>query len=271
MITTTLQIYNEKEYTYPIKGGFIPTIHTYIHHEGVHDAILIVPGGGYSVVTPAEAEVVALKFYNRNFNVFVLTYTINFTHTKPLNKQPIKDASRAVRVIRNNAKDFQITDKVYGVGFSVGCHILTMLCEDYDKGYLKDEVFLDSNKLDKLILCYPLLDVSTYANTTLGENLLGKGAPEYEYDDYNAIKGANSSIPPIYMWNTAEDTVVSARQPLDFIEACEKNNVEIRYHLYPHGPHGMSVADEDWALGRYGEPYTIEQIITEVCAAIEND
>ncbi len=271
MITTTLQLYNQREYKYPIKGGFIPTLRTYIHEEDVRDAVLIVPGGGYAVVTPAEGEVVAKKFYEAGYNAFVVTYTINFTNTSPLLKQPIKDVSRAVRVIRNNKDTFKVNDNVYAVGFSAGGHILTLLCEDYDKPYLQDEVFEESNKPTKLILAYPAFDVSPYVHTNLVEHLLGKNPSDELLNEYNALRHVRYDLPPIYMWNTVEDAMVSPKQALDFKDKCDMFKVKCIYRQFAHGPHGLSTADEDWALGKYGEPYTIEQIITEVVYALEND
>ena len=74
-----LTLWKPEEYTYPMAMGFIPNIMTYIHDEDtqIRPVIIVVPGGGYCVVSPTEAEIVALDFYEKGYNAFVLTYTTN--------------------------------------------------------------------------------------------------------------------------------------------------------------------------------------------------
>jgi len=66
--------------TYPIKdmGNFLPNIVGYLHDDDlVRPTMLVVPGGGYFVVSTTEAQIVADKFFAAGYQTFVLTYTVN--------------------------------------------------------------------------------------------------------------------------------------------------------------------------------------------------
>ena len=96
-------------------------------------ALLIVPGGAYCVVSPTEAEIVALEFYKKGYNTFVLTYTTNILMRVPLKLQPLKDLSRALRLIRKEASSFHIDPKKVAVcGFSAGGHLTASSAVHYD-------------------------------------------------------------------------------------------------------------------------------------------
>ena len=58
--------------------------------------MLVVPGGAYYIASPTEAGIVALDFYHKGYQTFVLTYTTNLLGTIPLKDQPMRDLARAV-------------------------------------------------------------------------------------------------------------------------------------------------------------------------------
>ena len=64
-----ITLWNESEYNYAAACGFIPNMRLYFHEdEKVRPCILIAPGGGYSVVSPSEGEIVAKKFYEMGYH-----------------------------------------------------------------------------------------------------------------------------------------------------------------------------------------------------------
>ena len=105
-------IWKEDEYTYRASYGFIPNIHAYLHDDDTNrDCMIVVPGGGYCMCVPPEAEIVAKVFYEQGMNSFVLTYTTDITMSVPLKKQPMEDISRTVRFIRARENDYHIAGK----------------------------------------------------------------------------------------------------------------------------------------------------------------
>ena len=133
MKTETIQIWKE-EYSYGASYGFIPKITTYIHEDDrVRPGILIVPGGGYCVVSPTEGSSVARRFYGKGYQTFVLTYTTNLLQNDPLKTQPLQDISRAIRYIRLQAEAFRVKeDSVAVCGFSAGGHLCASLCVHWE-------------------------------------------------------------------------------------------------------------------------------------------
>ena len=87
MKTFCEKIWEPGEYNYQAAYGFEPNIHALIHEDGIRDCMLVVPGGGYCMCVPPEAEIVAKEFYDRGMNAFVLTYTTDITMSVPLKNQ----------------------------------------------------------------------------------------------------------------------------------------------------------------------------------------
>ena len=149
---TRINIWNKGEYSYEAAYGFEPNIRTYIHDDDeVRDCMLVVPGGGYCMVVPSEAEVVAKTFYEKGMNAFVLSYTTDITFSIPLLNQPLKDISRAVRLIRSKSTEFNIDpDRLVICGFSAGGHLCGSLCVHYDD-VTEEDVALSKELADELV------------------------------------------------------------------------------------------------------------------------
>ena len=116
------EIWKKEEYSYEGAHGFIPVMVSYMHEDDkIHPAMIVVPGGGYRQVSRTEAHLVAMDFYEADYNVFVLVYTVNPLDEVPLGMQPLQDISRAIRMIRGKAEEYRITpEKIAVCGFSAG-------------------------------------------------------------------------------------------------------------------------------------------------------
>ena len=112
----------KEEYSYEGAHGFIPVMVSYMHEDDkIHPAMIVVPGGGYRQVSRTEAHLVAMDFYEADYNVFVLVYTVNPLDEVPLEMQPLQDISRVIRMIRGKAEEYRITPEQIAVcGFSAG-------------------------------------------------------------------------------------------------------------------------------------------------------
>lgn len=256
-------LWQDSEYHYPLACGFIPTLVSYIHEESrERPAMLVVPGGGYCVVSPTEGEIVAEEFYKKGYNAFVLTYTTNLLMQEPLKNQPLQDLSRAVRVIRKNAEKLGIHPKKLAVcGFSAGAHLTGSLCVHYMDAEDPDPQYADiSNRPDAAILSYPVITSGEYAHRGSFEALLGKNALREELEYMSLEKHVTSQTPPCFLWQTVTDETVPVENSYLFAEACRKAGVLFAHHVFSKGKHGLSLANEQWLNEEYGEPYTLEQI-----------
>ncbi len=60
MLHERINIWNEGEYSYSASFGFQPNLRTYLHDDTVsRPCVLVIPGGGYRMVSPTEGEIVA--------------------------------------------------------------------------------------------------------------------------------------------------------------------------------------------------------------------
>lgn len=56
----TIYLWEKEEYHYPCAGDFLTNIPAYLWEDGKeHLAMIVVPGGRYSMISPTEGEFVA--------------------------------------------------------------------------------------------------------------------------------------------------------------------------------------------------------------------
>lgn len=261
MIGERIELWHKEEYHYPAAHGFIPIMVSYIHEdELMHPAMLVVPGGGYRLVSPSEAHLVAMEFYQAGYNVFVLEYTVNPLDEAPLKLQPMKDISRAMRMIRFRAEQLHVlSDRIVVCGFSAGGHLCASLCvhgadiEDPDEKYQKF-----SNKPDAAVLSYPVITTGKYTHKDSFVALYGKSPTRKELEYMSIEKHVTKEMPPCFIWQTATDGTVPVQNSYLLAQKCLEEGVPFAHHVFSEGVHGMSVATEDWLERRGREPYTQE-------------
>ena len=265
MIQDALLLWQSGEYTYPMAFGFVPNLHTYVHDEDerYRPAIVIVPGGAYSSVSPTEGEIVALEFYHKGYNAFVLSYTTDLTLSAPLKTQPLRDLSRAIRMIRKEADRYHIiSDQIAVCGFSAGGHLCGSLAVHYEDVRDADARYTAiSNRPDAAILCYPLITSGDKGHNMCIVALFGKDASDDELEYISLEKHVKETTPPIFIWHTATDQMVPVENSFLFTEACKAKGIPYEQHIFSSGPHGLSLANEQWACGRFGIHYTLEQAL----------
>ena len=261
MKTDSYKIWAKHEYSYPMAFGFIPNLVSYLHDEDeLKPCMIIAPGGGYRTVSPNEGELVAGKFYSKGYNVFILTYTTNLLATEPLRLQPLKDISRAVRFIRLHAVDFNIdADKLVLCGFSAGGHLCASLSVHYMDINDTGEYSGVPNRPDAAILSYPVITAGEKGHGNSFTSLFGNNASAEELDYMSLEKHVDKDTPPCFLWHTATDELVPVENSLLFAEACKNMGVNYALHIFSDGPHGLSLADNDWASENWGADYMAEQ------------
>ena len=80
--------------------------------------VLVVPGGGYSHVSPREGDPVALQFAAAGYHTAVLTYSVG---EGARDYRPLRQLSEALGLLRQHAEEWHILpDKIAVCGFSAG-------------------------------------------------------------------------------------------------------------------------------------------------------
>lgn len=205
----------------------------------LHPGVLILPGGGYSHVSPREGEPVALRFAAKGYQAFVLEYTC-----APAGfPVALREACMAMGYIRQHADAFEMDpNQVAALGFSAGGHLCGTLGTMYD---CPEVASLGPGELlrpDALILCYPVAvqwgrtHEGTFENISMGDTYLRQRL------SLDAL--VRPDMPPVFLWHTRDDGSVPVRNSLILAQALEEQGVDFAMHIYRHGPHGLSTADE---------------------------
>ena len=223
-------------------------IETFIHGnvEGLkpyqHDlpAVIICPGGGYVFVSAREGEPIAIDFYNRNYNAFVLWYSV------APNRYPTQLTELAVAVdyIKKNAKAFNTDgEKLFGLGFSAGAHLIASLSNLW-KNLPKDllgEKYPDA-KLTGIAIGYPVISYDSDPESFVGA-LLEKEEDKLKYPFLSLDTSVNKDNFPTFIWTTREDTDVTPVTSYDYGLKLLENGVKHELHLFPYGDHGGATCD----------------------------
>ena len=257
-----INLWQDGEYKYTLAFGFQPNIRSYLHEDAEErPCVLVIPGGGYRMVSPTEGEIVAKWFFEQGYQAFVGTYTTNVLCMEPLKLQPLNDLSRMIRLIRSRAEEFHIAQgQIILCGFSAGAHLCGSLCVHWRD--VSDSRYGNlSNRPDGAILSYPVITAGEFAHRDSFTALLGDGAAEEELAYMSLEKQVTADTPPMFLWQTVTDEIVPVENSYLMAMALKKAGVPFEHHVFPEGRHGLSLSNEDWAAGRFGEPYPLEQIV----------
>ncbi|AGC68299.1 putative acetyl esterase [Thermoclostridium stercorarium subsp. stercorarium DSM 8532] len=233
-------------------NGFEPCMETYIlSGEKKRGAVLICPGGGYTHTSPREAEPIAMRFTAKGYHAFILYYSV----APNRHPQPLLDVSRAMCIIRENADEWNVDrNKIAVCGFSAGGHLAASLGVHYDKPYLKREgIVLGENRPNALILGYPVITMKEFAHKGSRDNLLGENPDDALINEMSLENHVSEKTPPAFIWHTVEDRSVPVENSLLFAMALHKNKIPFELHIYPYGPHGLSLANKETDNGNMGE------------------
>lgn len=229
------------------------TLKTYLYDtkKEKSDAILVIPGGGYSnVCADREGEDVALAFSVLGLKAFVLNYSTKENAKFP---RPLIEASLAMAHIRENAEKYGINpDRVFVVGFSAGGHLAGSLGTMWHKQCIYDATGIPFgiNRPTGMILCYPVL--CYFENTHKGtfNNLFGTKEPtEEQVNEWSVERNVDERTCPTFLLHTSDDGSVNVLNNVYMQQALAKHHIPFEVHIYPHGPHGIALANEITASG----------------------
>ena len=229
-------------------NGFMPKLRAYIADrkcgnvgKKTRPAVLVCPGGGYEGCSAIEGEPVALRFVAEGYNAFVLNYAIAPKNHYP---EPQKNASDAISFIRKNADKFDIDpERIVVVGFSAGAHLAASVATMWDEEPIKTPD--GSNRPNAAILCYPVISYKRSSHKASFENLCGDNIELCE--KLSLEERVSDKTPPCFIWHTFSDGVVPVENSLLFGLALKKAKIPFEMHIFPDGPHGLSLATEETA------------------------
>jgi acetyl esterase/lipase len=227
-----------------------PTITAYFPPEGKAngEAIIICPGGGYSILASRhEGWDVAKRLNEMGITAFVLKYRIpNSAWMENPEIGPLQDAQRAIQFVREHAKQWKLNKKRIGMmGFSAGGHLASTAGTHFNKAYIPNKKKI-SLRPDFLVLVYPVISFSdSIGHTGSRDNLLGKDASKEKekVEEYSNELHVTSKTPPAFLVH-AKDDWVNYRNSVEFANALRQKGIYSEVLLYEVGGHGFGLTNK---------------------------
>ena len=195
---------------------------------------------------------IAAAFASKGFNCYVLYYSTASTAPGSHFPDQLVQAATAIDYIKNKAEE-HCTDaqKICVCGFSAGGHLAGMISSLFCHESVK-KAFPDKKgeyfRPYAAVLGYPVTTSDeryyhrgSFINLTGGDGKLIK-----ELALENCVTEKTS---PAFIWHTADDELVDVRGSLLYAAALKENGVTFELHVYPHGSHGLALANESTCVG----------------------
>lgn len=190
-------------------------------------AILVCPGGGYSILAlDLEGSEVCDWLNSIGVTGVLLKYRVPKRAGLEKHAAALQDAQRALGLVRHRAKEWGLDPQRLGVlGFSAGAHLSAALCSAASQRTYPaaDDADKASCRPDFTVLIYP-------AYLTVKEEG-DKLAPEVQ---------VTTKTPPTFIAMT-EDDPVRVENALFYTLALKKANIPVELHVYPVGGHGYGL------------------------------
>lgn len=229
-------------------------------------AVVICPGGGYTMVSKDEGEPVALFFNRHGYHAFVVNYSVKIDHPFPT---ALCELARAMEIVKSHKKEWLIADEISVVGFSAGGNLALSLGIYAGEPIITKDIGLTEEQIrpDRLILGYPavtlhpkrvggempqelieLMDqglMPDFRGPDIRSILLGReDASVDEWESLNLMNKLHQKLPPTFIWGSYEDSVIPATDYIELADNYYKMGVPCELHLFGSGPHGVSLCDK---------------------------
>ena len=195
--------------------------------------VLVVPGGGYTHVSPREGDPVALQFAAAGYHTAVLHYAVGESARDAL---PMRQLAQAIGLVRQHAEQWNILpDQIALCGFSVGGHLALSGAVWEIPG------MADQPRPNALLLAYPVVTAGEYAHRGSFVQLTGT-QDIAAHQRFTLEDKITPATPPVFVWHTMEDETVPVENTLLLLSALHKAGVPCEAHLFEKGRHGTSIS-----------------------------
>ena len=207
-----------------------PTITIYKPEKPNGTAIIVAPGGGYSILASEHEGSLVCEYLNTiGVTGILLKYRVPARDKSDPSKEPLQDAQRAIGLVRHHAAEWGIKpDRVGILGFSAGGHLTVMATlHANDRTYTTDSALdVEDATPNFSIPVYPAYLVASKDDTF-------HLRPE--------IKVTEKS-PPMCLVHASDDKGITSPSgsALLYLEY-KKLNLPAELHIYAKGGHGFGM------------------------------
>lgn len=248
------------------------TMTTYILDDGEYErkglkkpAVIICPGGGYTMVSKNEGEPVALFFNRHGYHAFVIDYSVKIDNPFPT---ALCELARAVSIVKEKKEEWRIQDGISVVGFSAGGNLALSLAIYANTPVITSDIGLsyESVKPERIILGYPavtlhpkredtkipdelikLMDMELmpdFRGPSIREILIGhENINDKEAESLNLLQYLHKDLPPVFIWGSYTDSIIPATDLTMLASRLYELGVPCELHMFGNGSHGLSLCD----------------------------
>jgi acetyl esterase/lipase len=208
-------------------------LHTPDQNPDSPGTVLVLAGGGYHDRAEHESVDVSRFLAEHGVRAAWLDYPV----APARYPQALHLVLRAVAELRSHGP-------VAVLGFSAGGHLAGTAATA-----TADELAAAGGlaRPDAAVLCYPVVSMVDHPHLGSRMNLLGteEDAPARALSVELRV---DADTPPVFAWHTADDAHVGVEHSLALTAALRRHQVPVELHVYPHGRHGLGLADGliDW-------------------------
>lgn len=207
-------------------------------------AIIVFPGGGYSITASShEGADIAKSFNDVGITAILIKYRMPSDRTMP-NREigPLQDAQQAMLTVREHTAEWDIDPNKIGIiGFSAGGHLASTLGTHFEESLIPNPL-KTSLRPDFMILGYPVISFQD-SLTHMGSrnNLIGNNPTKEKKDQYSNELHVAKNTPSTFLFHASDDGAVKVANSVLFYQACIANGVKAELHIYQNGGHGFGL------------------------------
>jgi acetyl esterase/lipase len=211
-------------------------------------AVIVAPGGAYSrIVLDKEAAEMARWLNPYGVTVLLMQYRLPAEGHVNGKDAPLQDAQRAIRVVRQNAREWGLQpDKIGFLGGSAAGHMGASLGAQFAKKVYAPVDAADSlsARPDFLLLLYPVVSMEDkFTHMESRTNLLGKDPSPDLIKEYSPDQQVTKDSPKTFIVNARDDAVVPPVNGAMYCDALKKAGVACELNTFDEGGHGFGIRD----------------------------
>lgn len=253
------EYYNGSDLKRRVRGVTEPKLYYYrCSKKGERPAVIICPGGGYSILSiENEGDVIARWYNDHGFHAFVLKYRLpNDKAQVDKSIAPLMDAQAAIKYVKSHASDYCVEANHVGImGFSAGGHLAASASNLFKlpvlTGATSEEV-----RPDFSVLLYPVITfTSPKQHKGSRINLVGKDASDELNSHFSMELQVSPETPTTFILHAKDDNGVPVDNTNLYYDALVKNGVSATRILIEKGGHGFAMKPDSPAYGWQKELY----------------
>ncbi len=208
--------------------------------DALRPAALLVHGGGWQNRTPKDMAGIAERLAERGF------VTVNIEHRfAPEYRFPaqLHDLQQAMAWLHDNAEAWRVdTDRIVGVGFSSGAHLVSLLALAGAEGALAEPHGGDHARLAAVLAGGIPSDLFKFPDGRLVVEFLGGTRAEVpeQYALASPARQINGRPPPFFLFHGTWDRLVPLDHSTDFQRALVESGGEAELYLQHGRGHFLS-------------------------------